>query len=246
MKEVQDDWSKALIVTGNRIWVVRWLSVLRISRYFHFLSSSALFPLTSVVVGPGLCTLDSAGFWLVTCCPCWPLIGPRCPSLTGYSALMHSNCCSGCPVFRPIFAHLWWLLTFYIFVAHSTLNRLAPFITEITLLSIILVSQLAFPVLGKFDSGRDISLDIRPPAWLETKVIIWYKVAKCNSRRSLCWLCPWWLGGRYWPPQSGGRKLVPRRFLGARACFSEHKMSALTPQYAGKWFTNLSASLSFV
>lgn len=184
-------------MTGNRIWVVRWLSVLRISRYFHFLFSSALFPLTSVV-GPGLCTLD------------WLLIGHLLPMLASDwppLALTNRIQCSdafqlsrmsraGASLFRLIIAHPWWLLTFYIFVAHLPLNRPAQFITEITLLSIILVSQLAFPVIRKFDTARDISMNIRPGVWLETEISE-HKVAKCNSRRSLC--CPrsLVLGGRY-------------------------------------------------
>ena len=148
--------------------------------------------------GPGLCTLD------------WFLIGHLLPMLASdWSPLPLTNRiqCSdafqlsrmsraGASLFRLIIAHPWWLLTFYIFVAHLPLNRPAQFITEITLLSIILVSQLAFSVIRKFDTARDISMNIRPGVWLETEISE-HKVAKCNSRRSLC--CPrsLVLGGRY-------------------------------------------------
>ena len=78
-------------------------------------------------------------------------------------------------------------------------------------------------------------------------MMIRYKVANMNSYWSSC--CPSlvpdnWVGDI--SSDHRGRKLVPRRFLGARACFSEHKMSALTLQSACEWFTNLSASLPLI
>lgn len=127
-------------------------------------------------LSPQWWALDCAlwtGFWLVTCCPCWPLIGHLLPPLALTNRIQCSDAFqlsrmsrAGASLFRLIIAHPWWLLTFYIFVAHLPLNRPAQFITEITLLSIILVSQLAFPVIRKFDTARDISMNIMPRDWL--------------------------------------------------------------------------------
>ena len=191
-----------MIVTGNRIWVVRWLSVLRISRYFHFLFFSALFPLTLVAAGPGLCTLDNGGLWLVTRSPAWPLIGHPASPITGYSALMHSNCCPGCPGPGPqCYEYLGRSLLTY-----EGFSHFISLLLELPLHSIdqhnllhtdnVIVNYFYQPAeisRNKKVTQEGISFNIRPAQSLTgdyrpDMMIIRYKVANMNSCMSLCCL----------------------------------------------------------